>query len=61
LSEASSGIAEDGGDTGGIAVDENEGITVDLVVAFPTDGEAAVGFVEVEFLRIAVPCDAAAR
>jgi len=50
LREAAGGVAEDGGDTGGVAVDIDERIVVDLVVALPADREIGIGFLEVDLV-----------
>jgi hypothetical protein len=48
-------VSEDGGDSCGVTVDEDESIAVDLVIALPPDGETGNGFLEIQFLRITVP------
>lgn len=50
------GVAEDGDDAAGFLVDVHEGIAVNSVFAVPADGELRVGFLEVNVVRIAVPC-----
>jgi hypothetical protein len=48
-------IAEDGGDACGVAIDEDECVALDPIIALPSNGETGIGFLEVQFLRIAIP------
>src|SRR5260370_13996913 len=56
LSDAAGRIAEDGDNAGRVVVNEDESITVDAIIALPPDGEVGIGFLEVDRLGIAVPC-----
>jgi hypothetical protein len=42
LSEAVGWVAKDGGDSGSIAVDEDESVAVDLIAALPSNGETGI-------------------
>jgi hypothetical protein len=48
------GVAKDGDNTGSVAVDVDERIAVDLVVAVPSNREIGIGFLEVDLLGISV-------
>jgi hypothetical protein len=51
-----SGIAEDGGDASGFAVDRRRRHRqFDPVVALPADGEAGIGFLKVDLFGITIP------
>jgi hypothetical protein len=55
LSEAVGWVTKDSGESRSIAVDEDESVAVDLIVALPSNGETGIGFLEGQFLRIAIP------
>jgi hypothetical protein len=47
-------VGKDGYDTTGVVIDVHEGIAINSVFAFPTDGEPSFGLLEVNFFRLAV-------
>ena len=58
VSDLLCGVAENGGDATGVAIGVDESWSFDTIVALPFDGEAGIGFFQVDRFGVAISGEA---